>query len=213
MKTQTEPNRSQPTTQGFTLMELLVVVAVIGILVALMLPALHIAKQRAMRTQCASKLRQLYAANMSYAGDHIGRGVDNTPDPSGTYLYWFQHLGHSLTGREDDPCGPELRCPAGEANSLLGETYDAGTWEGVDYGLIAAAVNFGALEDPRRTAMFLDSHGEDALIDEAVFTSMMSTDAPKVLRHPGGDLGSMNVVFCDGHLEHILDAVYEDLVP
>ena len=213
MKTQTESNCSQSTTRGFTLLELLVVVAIIGIIVSLMLPALHIAKQRAMRTKCASKLRQLYAANMSYAGDHGGRGVNNTPGSGSASLYWFQYLGHSLTGREDDPCGPELRCPAGEANSLFGETYDAGTWEGVDYGLIEVAVNFGALEDPKRTAMFLDSHGEEALIDEAVFTSMMSTDAPKVLRHPGGDMGSMNVVFCDGHLELIHDAVYEDLVP
>jgi prepilin-type N-terminal cleavage/methylation domain-containing protein/prepilin-type processing-associated H-X9-DG protein len=211
MKTQTKPNRSQSTTRGFTLLELLVVVAIIGIIVSLMLPALHMAKQRAMRTKCASKLRQMYAANIAYAGDHGGKGVTNAC--CGLPPFWFQDLGSYLTEREDDPCGPELRCPAGDATDLFGNTYDEGTWEGVDYGLIEAAVNFIALEDPKRTAMFLDSHGELTLINDAVFTGMMSAYAGKVLRHPGGDMGSMNVVFCDGHLELIHDAVYEDLVP
>ncbi|MBL7115361.1 MAG: prepilin-type N-terminal cleavage/methylation domain-containing protein [Kiritimatiellae bacterium] len=211
MKKWKHTHQSQSTITGFTLLELLVVVAIIGIIVSLMIPALHMAKQRAMRTKCASKLRQMYAANIAYSGDHGGQGVTNAC--CGLPPFWFQDLGPYLTEREDDPCGPELRCPAGEATDLFGETYDEGTWEGVDYGLIQAAVNFMGLEDPKRTAMFLDSHGEFTLINEGVFTGMMSSSGAKVLRHPGGDIGSMNVVFCDGHLEVVLDAEYEDLVP
>lgn len=51
---------------GFTLIEMLVVIAIIGILVALLLPALSVARATARATQCRNNLRQLYLATSQY---------------------------------------------------------------------------------------------------------------------------------------------------
>lgn len=68
---------------GFTLVELLVVIGIVAAVVALLLPILARAKSYAVRVQCANNMRQLYNACLLFANERKGL----LPRPCG----WNEH--------------------------------------------------------------------------------------------------------------------------
>jgi len=70
----TRPPRFRPRhhLSGFTLIELLVVLSITALLVALLLPALSTARERARQVMCQSNFRQMSIAVNTYSIDHAG---------------------------------------------------------------------------------------------------------------------------------------------
>ena len=75
--------RTTNANRGFTLVELLVVIAVIALLASLLLPALAKAKSRALRTLCVSNMRQWGIALSLYASDNNDFFPANLDDAGG----------------------------------------------------------------------------------------------------------------------------------
>ncbi len=99
---------------GFTLAELLTVIAIIAILAALLLPALSSAKNNARRTTCMNNLKQISLGVRLYAGDHndMTPVVTNITGPS--TLTDYEPLIWSYVGLNGSP-SPQDRlfaCPA-----------------------------------------------------------------------------------------------------
>ena len=65
--------------RGVTMIELVVVMAILGLLAAIILPAVQWTRHRASRLTCQSHLRQLGIAFQSYTADHRAFPVQNNP--------------------------------------------------------------------------------------------------------------------------------------
>jgi prepilin-type N-terminal cleavage/methylation domain-containing protein len=74
--------KAKAPSRGFTLVELLIVIAIIALLVAILFPALTTARAAAQRTHVDSNLQQQYMAIVGYVADHDQR----LPGPANSSL-------------------------------------------------------------------------------------------------------------------------------
>lgn len=104
--------------KDFTLIELLIVVAVIGILVTLLLPSLNKAREAAKLTVCVSNMNQLSYAYLAYSAENDSKMVSSTSDASNGMPAWIVHSSWNFDNNVlESPLWPYLkskdifRCP------------------------------------------------------------------------------------------------------
>ncbi|HAL91960.1 MAG TPA: hypothetical protein DCM68_02915 [Verrucomicrobia bacterium] len=212
---------------GFTLVELLAVLAVIGLLAAILAVSMPAAKAAADAAACRSNLRQLAAANLAYAADH-GRYVAAATDiVGGNSVRWHgvRSGGKAFDGSKG-PLAEYLggtaasawvrRCPgfrpeaAGFEASCGGYGYNAlGVGSEVcrpGGGGTTVGMRPGAIAHPAQTVMFADAAflqgGARGRLIEYSFAeppkfSSGGTPWPSIHFRHRGRAG---VAWCDGHV-------------
>ena len=86
--------------KGFTLVELLVVIGIIGLLMSVLLPSLGRTRRQASAVVCTNNLKQLGLAFICYAGDYDDYAMPARVRQTNTYTYWWgQKLADGIDHR------------------------------------------------------------------------------------------------------------------
>ena len=197
---------------GLTLVELLVAVAVVGLLAALLLPAVQAARSAARRTQCVNQLREVVLAVRLHLDTHDGEFPRSSHSATGAGVApWPWALASTLdpafdAARDGRPVAlldGLYRCPEDERRGARAYSYGLNVW----FELLPSETGF-ALGEPRgptygrlrqvvapsRTALMAEVGASQ---DHLMAHFWLAGGEPEVTeRH----LGLANYLWVDGHV-------------
>ena len=213
---------------AFTLLEMLVVIAIVGILASLLLPALTRAKEQTRKARCVSNIRQITTAGLMYADDNSNRfSPDGTPPPAYpgvTTLYngpgttnncnWWRWPLVPYLGNLD-----VLTCPSGDAAQKPSKMMDADQLTyGYGYNQSFFNSDASAMKEPSFSAIYADCYHWVISTNVGVAYAYNGKNLPGVFNDPSvatNDQATVNirhstgsnVGLADGHVELVPSTV------
>ncbi len=186
--------------RGFTLIELMVVVAIIGVLMSILLPAINKARVSSRRAVCASNLKQIGVVLQLYLGEHRDRLPHASALPS--VLPWPVEGEKPIYIAKVLKPGPDVhseiyRCPEDESDNLRlepnsGKSYFESEKSSYEY---RTRPRLGG-RTTREIASLYDQF-TDRVIAENTIWVMRDYDN---FHGPGGKPGARRYLYVDGHV-------------
>ena len=224
MQERTQTKKFRRGMQVFTLIELLIVIAIIAILAGMLLPALNATREKARTTDCSSKLRQIKYRSNQYSDDYnewvISHSLYYTlntnvtqRDSSGfmatgnsyNWIYWW--LGYTKEVPAKAKENSEFVC--GTAQNRTGQAYHEYTYNAWVYGVTLAwsfkdsgwgtkqLWKMSQVKNPASTIYMADSRKKDDDKPSNMFYPSRNQTTAVYAWHQG----VANVLSFDGHVQ------------
>ena len=205
---------------GFTLIEILVVVAIIAILAAILFPAFARARENARKASCLSNLKQIGLGWLQYSQDYDEKVMRLSTAGTGKIFYWWGSFDGATFRPGEGLLQPYMKseqvqaCPSFDNKlravvGLTGYAYNNSFLSPSSYGPaptyteIPRAVSLAEIQVPSLTAAFADAariniNSGTPVLEGNTYLSTPSSGYPAL---HGRHNGMANVLWVDGHVK------------
>lgn len=185
--------------KAFTLIELLIVIAIIAILASMLLPALGRAREQAKKISCSGNLKQIGSGILMYASDEKGMLPPHGEVFPGNNV-WQEYVAQNYLGVLKSSIGAwsntanPFICPSDKSPESLHGLLNS---YGMNYWITSSKQNrkFSGLTTPTETFLASGCPKKYLIVGPLNTGSTLKIEC----RHPQDKAGAF--VYCDGHVD------------